>query len=163
MHRCLEQRAQAYCAPEFSHGARPWNTKQFAGWPCSLPRTLQALYLLCIRSQCQPPLTKLSEHPQNSTHESQGSSRIHRATQRNLRDSLPRRRAAGGGGTSRPSLASRQEALLLCILMPREQGSLCQVEPLDTMGRQRGGGLSLGRREPVFLLSGPNPVRVGEG
>lgn len=49
--------------------------------------------------------------------------------------------------------------------MPREQGSLChcQLEPLDTMGRQRRRGQALGLREQVFLLTVPNPVRLGGG
>lgn len=53
----------------------------------------------------------------------------------------------------------------LCILMTREQGSLL---PLPARapghnGKAEGGGPALGRREPIFLLTVPNPVRVGGG
>lgn len=53
----------------------------------------------------------------------------------------------------------------LCILMTREQGSLL---PLPTRapgynGKAEGGEPALGIRDPVFLLTVPNPVRVGGG
>ena len=99
---------------------------------------------------------------QNSAHESQDSSRIQQSpSRRNCRTTCLER----GDPAAFAGLLPASGPASLCILMPREQGSLChcQLEPLDTMERQRRRGASSWHKRASHLTVFKSSAFGGRG